>query len=139
MTRNAFGLTFAAIGVILLFIAVFLFVRQKQFLAKARKAPGVVSAVRTTTDDDGGEMYAPIVDFRTETGAPATYKSTLYTRPSRYRQGVQVELLYDPDNPANAQIVGRPMNNAATWILAGLGLVFVIAGIAVLVIESPAQ
>jgi uncharacterized protein DUF3592 len=80
-------------------------------------------------DDDGDAIYAPVVEFRTENGGPATYKSSLYSRPCKYKVGDKVDVLYNPDKPADAQIKGRKMNSLPMLVLGGLGMIFTTVGV----------
>lgn len=129
MSTSLFGLIFGGVGVASLVIAGFLYLRQRDFLSKAQLASGVVTSLRTSRDDDGQDMFAPVVDFRTQTGQQATYQSSLYSRPCKYKVGDPVELLYNPDKPSDAQIKGRSMNYLPMLIVGGLGVVFALVGV----------
>ena len=129
MPPNSLGSTFIGIGGLALILTGVLYARLKAFLAKARPAYGTVTAIRTMTDDDGDAIYAPVVEFQTENGGPAIYKSSLYSRPCKYKVGDKVDILYNPDKPADAQIKGRKMNFLPMLVLGGLGMIFTIVGV----------
>ena len=129
MSPTSLGSTFIGIGGFSLILTGVLYARLKAFLAKARPAYGTVTAIRTQADDDGDPIYAPVVEFRTENGHAAIYKSGLYSRPCKYKVGDKVDILYNPDKPADAQIKGRKMNFVPMLVLGSLGMIFTIFGV----------
>lgn len=130
MSKNLLSLIFISAGLIMLVIGVVLFFRHRSLVARSRPARGVVTEIRTSRDDDGDETYAPVVAFTTETGIPAKYTSSLYSRPSSYKVGDQVEILYDPDKPSRAVIKGRALNLLPAFLLGGMGAIFFVVGAA---------
>lgn len=103
--------------------------RQVTFLRDVVKVPGMVQSLRVSTDSDGDDRYAPVVVFATKEGQPRTYFDPRYTRPSAYRVGEDVEILYTPGNPDSARINSfwsLWLNSIAFGVT---GLVFCVLGI----------
>lgn len=128
MADTSFGLVFGGLGVLMDAIAVSLFIRKQKFRSIAVQSAGLVTQLRTSRDEDGGTVYAPDVQFRTQTGAMVTYQAKVFTRPCKYTVGDPVEILYDPKQPERAEIKGRLANDLLVWLLGGVGLTFTVIG-----------
>jgi len=121
---STIGMVFGSLGLAALIIAFVLYIRQRSFLGKAQMARGVVTSLRATRDLEGPDMYAPVVEFLTPSGQKTTHQSNLYSSPSNYKIGDQVEVLYEPAKPSNAQIKSWKLSYVPTLIVCGLGVIF---------------
>jgi len=116
------GLLFALIGLVLLGIAVNLTLDRREFLAHAQTADGIVSHLNA-----GGSH--PEIAFTASGGEKVSYPQGGFI--FGYQKDQPVRVYYLPEQPANSAIVDDP---AALWatpgVLGGIGLVFIIAGLA---------
>ena len=108
------------LGTGLLGLGIFQFFRQTRKIRQAVKAEGVVtqlirvrarnSYVRIKTETgtklEPKYRYRAQVRFTTETGQKINLSSPVSYRPARHQVGEKVEVLYDPHNPAAAQVNG---------------------------------
>jgi hypothetical protein len=97
---------FLAGGVVLLIVGAALLVRQVQFVTAAERATGTVVAVSRETDSDGEVTFYPVVRFTTAHGKEIEFKSSTGSKPASHSTGDRVEVLYDPDDPSDAQLSG---------------------------------
>ena len=99
---------FIAFGLLFAFVGLRGRKQAKAFRARAARAPGVVTEVRTRFVDTGGGvdtggslMYYPVVRFTLPDGRVVDTE-TPGAAPSPARQGAQVTVLYDPNSPTEA-------------------------------------
>jgi hypothetical protein len=139
------GLLFAVIG----YFVAFTFGKPILDNAKASRdwpsVPGVItrSAVATKRSD-GKTMYSSDVVYRYQVeGRELTCNSVFfggntsssnsaaaYNVTGRYPEGAEVDVYYEPENPANAVL--EPGTRWQSYIVFGIGLVFLIVGVLVL-------
>jgi hypothetical protein len=109
--------------------------RQLAFQATARVPTGVVTEIlkmkRQDSTHRGGApstYFAPVVEFRADSGAMVTYRCSEYISPNPYTVGMRLEVRYDPANPARAQLT----NPVLAWLwpagISIIGAVFVLVG-----------
>ena len=123
----------SVIGIVLIIIAVCLFIKTKNFQAKAVLAEGVVTELRemSNTTNQPGQIraftYAPVIKYTSKEGQEYTYYSNTSANPPAYSVGEKVQIYYDPANPADAGLAG--VNSMlGTIICGGIGLVFIFLG-----------
>ncbi len=81
-------------------------------------AAGVVVDLDRSPEDNGPDVYAPIVEFTTSDGATARFESWLSTQQPP-RVGSEVTVGYDPTAPGRAHIKGyddRPLFSRWTYL-----------------------
>jgi hypothetical protein len=115
-------------GVGLLFLGVHLHQKTAAFLARAVRAPGVVMEMATNHSSDGGDTYAPVVEFEHD-GRKYTFKDTISSNPPSYRRGQAVGVLYDPDQPRDARIDRGRWNKAVPILIGGFGGLLCLLGL----------
>lgn len=83
------------------------------FLADAERTTGTVVALRedqrkpvSTFEEPEGVTFTPIVTFRDERGREHRFASAGGSNPPSQDVGEQVEVVYDPDDPADAELAG---------------------------------
>ncbi len=103
MVTQALGIAALLAGLLLLGAALYLYLRQRQFLRRAREATGVVVAL-TQSPGEGGSLQHPVVEFQTANGEVVEFESPVGQNPPAYQVGQRVPVLYDPGRPEAATI-----------------------------------
>lgn len=92
-------------------LGIYLTWRQLAFQKTAKSVSAIVKEIRhmqrterVGRSDQTVTYYAPVVEFPTEDGRLITYESKQYIYPNRFEIGMEIEVLYDPLNPTNAQV-----------------------------------
>lgn len=134
----AMGFAFCCLGPVLLVVGYHRIRWQLAFQAAAKKATGIVTEVLVTRQwvgrrgPDRTEMetyFAPVFVFKTESGAQFTHRSDVYVSPNRYKVGMELEILYDPANPAVAQENHRMIMWIWPVAILILGIMSVVLGV----------
>ena len=114
-------------------IGIFMHTTQQSFLETAQETTGIVQEVTRTFEtrySDGvsrqEEVYYSVVAFTVD-GNSYTFRER-----GRNREGSEVAVLYDPENPERAEIKSS-MGQIVWPLLAGGGLVGFIAGIVMVI------
>ncbi|WP_415903900.1 DUF3592 domain-containing protein [Neptuniibacter sp. QD48_55] len=126
---------FSLIGLGLLILAFVLFTNTKSFLETAVTAEGTVIELRASRSSDS-LTYHPVVSFVTNEGQQVTFSSSAGSNPPSYSQGEVVEVLYQANSPQDAKINGFFTLWGGATIVAGLGAVFFIVGILILIFSG---
>jgi hypothetical protein len=125
------GMVFSLVGVPLILIGVFLFIRTRIFISKAQEVKGTVIQMvhsRSGLSSSSGGGYAPIYQFRTLDGQTITIRDGLSNNPPRFQIGQEIDVYYDSENPQKARI-NKWMNLYFLPVLLGaMGLIFGGAG-----------
>jgi hypothetical protein len=133
MTANLIiGIVFPLVGLLLVAIAVFIFVRTRSFIGSSQEVKGkVVRNVYRSSSDGGG--YAPVFGFTTIDGRYVEVEDKLESNPPQFREGEVLDILYDPQNPSRAR-VKKWMNLYFTpLLLGGMGVIFGGVGVVLLI------
>jgi len=112
------------VGVVLLGIAYFLWMRTKEFIATARPVKGTV--INMLRDSEGAS--APVFKFTASNGDVIEKRDTMYSTPPAHKVGDIVDILYDPNNPQSARVVKSSNLYFAPILLAVMGVVFLGTG-----------
>jgi hypothetical protein len=129
------GFGLLLVGSLLLVGAYFLYRRTARFRQRAVSTEGVVTDFKTGTDDDGDSVYYPIFQYRAPSGQEYTICSNTGTNPPGFKKGQSVGVLYDPDQPTEARLDTFVQLWLTTIIVSGLGSLFAIFGIVLLVVS----
>lgn len=95
-----------AVGVVALIVGAVLLVRTAQFVARAEHATGTVIDLSRETDSEGQDIFYPVVRFTTADGDEIEFKSSSGSAPASESPGDRVDVLYDPNDPNDAQLGG---------------------------------
>ena len=87
----------------------------------------VVSDIVAQSDDDG-DAYAPVLKFRDADGNVCEQTRSIYTNPCKYEVGDEVEIAFNPENPAKFYIIGSCAELIFAVIFSGVGLVVFLIG-----------
>jgi len=105
-------------------------------LTTFKPAPGqVVDNTYSAGDNDSSGAYYPVVEFKPEDSKPVRFTDGVGTLPPDYEAGDPVEVLYNPNNTAEAYINSWKRLWFLAALFTGLGSIFVI--IALLMIGLP--
>lgn len=133
------GVFLALIGVIFLLIGVHGFRNTLSFHRRAEEAEGLVTAVRTRSSGTGHDIsvvFYPVVEFTTRDGHQVQTETRTGRSPAPAREGDQVTIEYDPEDPASADLAGSWSGLLLYGIFIGMGTLFTVIGIVVQVAMS---
>jgi hypothetical protein len=123
------GILFFFIGIALTIYSIFTFFRQKRIIAQSENAFGVVTNL-TQKRRRKGFIYCPQIQFQTKSNSIIDFQSDFGTNPASHKIGQQVKVLYNPFNPAQAQIKSFLSLWLITLVSLLMGLTFTGLGIA---------
>lgn len=129
------GIVFPLIGGLLFVIGAFLFIRTRIFLGKAHEVKGTVVRMVYSRSSKGGGGYSPIYQFRTIDGQTIEQRDNLSTNPPMFKEGQQIDVLYDPANPQNSRIKRFMSLYFTSILLCGMGLIFGCVGVGLLALQ----
>lgn len=99
------GILFLVIGVCALVGGIVWGVNTKKFVDGASRASGtVIELQRRQSSSDDGPSYYPVVRFTDASGKDVTFTSSTGSNPPSNREGDKVAVLYDPNNPDEAEL-----------------------------------
>ena len=118
------------LGLTALFFGYHFHVKMETFLAKADPAPGRVISLQETdpTASADSSTYAAVVEFRDKDGETHTFVDSLSSSSGLYDYGEEVIVLFDRSNPSAAQIDRGRANYWVSFVLYGMGSLFLLMG-----------
>lgn len=126
----AFGVLFAVLGV-----------RNQRsnlrFTRSASQASAQVTDLRMRSigpRSDSSIAYFPVVRFDLPDGRTVEAETSTGTSWSRPKPGTPVEVLYDPQNPADVRIAGKVGGALMNGFMIVFGVIFALFGLAFLVV-----
>ncbi|MBL8063675.1 MAG: DUF3592 domain-containing protein [Anaerolineales bacterium] len=128
------GIVFPLVGLLLVAIAVFIFVRTRSFIASSQEVKGTILRNVYRSSSDGGG-YAPVFGFTTIDGRRVEVQDMLQSNPPQFREGEVVNILYDPQEPGRARIKKWSNLYFVPLLLSGMGLIFGGIGLVLLIFE----
>lgn len=126
------------LGIAAIGFTAFTYFQKDKFLDKAMDAKGIVVDVYakepSLSDKNDGEYqteYCPVIAFTTAAGDSVRFKSgtgSYYF--DTYKVGKEVDVIYDPENPADASIkTSKEANKWQSMMFGGSGLLMIGIGI----------
>lgn len=112
----------AFLGIIFIATGLYFIQDTRDFIARAAQAEGRV--VRLEYDSGSGsdsDAYYPVVSFSVPGRGGWEFRDRIGTNPPMYRQGEEVPVFYDPENPQKAMIDRGIFNLAFPGIFALVG------------------
>lgn len=128
------GIVFPLVGLLLVAIAVFSFVRTRMFIGSSQEVKGTVLRNVYHSGSEGGG-YAPVFGFTTIDGRKVEVQDKLETNPPQFHEGAVVTILYDPQDPGRARIKKWMNLYFVPLLLGGMGLIFGGIGVVLLIFE----
>jgi hypothetical protein len=122
---------FAAVGPFLVYRGIVSLRADSRFQRTAQRAVGVVTQVRVDHTGDTSYDY-PVVRFNLSDGRTVEAAATQGAAPGRGSEGDQLNLLYDPENPADIRIAGFMGSGHMGGIaMIFIGVMFVLMGVGI--------
>ncbi len=134
-TELIIGIVFSLVGMLLVAIAIFLFIRTRIFLSTAKQVKGTVVRMVYSHSSEGGGGYSPVYQFRTIEGQIIEAGDSMSSNPPMFHEGQVIDVLYDPANPQKARIKKWMSLYFVSVLLGGMGLVFGGVGVVMLVFK----
>lgn len=103
--------------------------KTRTFLEAADSTIGTVVELRERDSSDGDSTYSAVVEFSDRTGAIFKFVDSFSSSPPDYHTGQSVNVLYNRDTPAKAQIDRGLLNYWLTALLGIPGALFLLMGI----------
>lgn len=122
------GLLFFVLGICLLISSIVAFIKKRRQVANSSSATGVVTEL-VRGMGQRGYLYYPQVQFTTASGQTVSFNSSVGSNPAGYAVGQNVEVVYDPRNPQQAEIDSATSLWVVPGCLLGMGLVFTVLGL----------
>ena len=130
------SLLFLIVGLGAIFFSYISFAGSQKFIKNSISADGTVVDIvqqmehsETNGQTTTNYTYAPKISFTASDGKQYTFVSSTSSNPSPYHDGQIIKILYDPQNPNNAEINSFFDLWGLSIISLGLGVVFSIIGI----------
>jgi hypothetical protein len=120
---NLMGKIFAAVGILLTCVMLFIFYLKQNTIAKSQRETGYVIDF-----DYSGNSSAPRIEYQWN-GVRHKFQSNVYTTPPAYRLGEKVELFINKEDPSDVVINSFTGRWLAVMIVGGIGLFFFAFGI----------
>ena len=98
------------LGLGLLLASIFLFLRTQKFMQSAIRTDAVLienKMVQSSDKDNrsGSWMYQPVLEYEVN-GKKMTFSPNVKSNPPQYNLNEKVQVMYDPNVPDKAQIIG---------------------------------
>lgn len=123
------GIVFMLIGAAFAAVSWQLYKADQAFMQQSAPATGVVLKSEYVKSERSGGAYYAIIAFQLSNGKQQEFRNDPGTGRPIYKDGEQVEIRYEKQNPANAKIAGFWELWGMTAIFGGFGLVFLLAGL----------
>jgi hypothetical protein len=94
-------------------------VKQRRERRASTAAAGVVTGLQATASRRG-HIYCPTVEYATASGERVSFTSSFGSMPASYQVGQSVKVLYNPGQPAAAEID----SGLSRWLAPGCFLAF---------------
>jgi hypothetical protein len=124
MDENYFFLIFTGVGLLLLAMGVFAWLRTRRFISESLRAPGTVVGLEPRRGSKGGTTYSPVVEFATPEGVVRQFTDPVSSNPAGYSVGDRVEVLYHWQDHARARLASKFRLYFVAGLLSFLGLIF---------------
>jgi hypothetical protein len=108
--------------------AVRAYLRQRAFVGRSRPATATVVGF-VERAGRGGLLRFPLLRFTTLDGAEVTAENPVGARPTPYREGQAVPVLYDPAAPTSASIASGWTLHLESIVAGCMGLVALVLGL----------
>lgn len=121
------------VGILMVALGVFFYVRTKNFVGRSQEVKGTVTELAYESDSDGSGYYT-VFQFTTLTGQRIEAAGNVRSNPASHKLGEVIDVLYDPANPNDARIKKTSTLYFVPMLLSGMGGVFFCLGVAFFVL-----
>jgi hypothetical protein len=127
------GAIFFLVSIVLLGAGGYTYQHTKKFVGNSAVAKGVVvDVVSRSSSSSSGHTHVPVVRFKTGEGETITAHGSLGSDPPSYKKGQEVRVRYDPKDPHKISIDTFFELWFLPLILLGMGAVFGMVGVPML-------
>jgi len=112
----------------LMFLSYHFYRKTEVFLERANHTSGQVVDLRQNNSSEDSTTYAAVVEYNDEQGTNHKFVDSFSSNPPSYRAGQTVTVLYNRDNPLEAQIDRGRANYWLTIVLGSVGVLFTFLG-----------
>jgi len=117
------------IGAVELLIIYSIYWFRRKRMKEGEETTGQVVDVVSGRGSKGGTVSYPVFQFRTYLNKIVTVQSKISSRPSLYKTGDEVMVIYNPEKPERFVIRGDKRYRLVFFILGGIALAFFIIGV----------
>jgi hypothetical protein len=117
------------LGLGLLFLGYHFYGETERFLAMADHAIGTVIDLRENDSSDGQSTYSAVVEYSDDRGGSFKFVDSFSSSPPYYQTGETVHVLYDREDPKDAQIDRGLANYWLTALFVAFGGMFLLMGV----------
>lgn len=118
-----------ALGLGLLFVGYHFYEKTERFLRSAEPATGTVVELRRHDSSDGTDTYSAVVEYSDQRGGNFRFVDSLSSSPPTYHTGQTVHVLYNREDPNDAQIDRGLLNYWLTALFGSMGSLFLLMGV----------
>jgi len=127
-----FGSIFSLVGICMLVGSFYSYNQTQKFISSSVSTTGTVSELRLSVSDRS-RVYYPTIKFKTQQGETIETELNVGSNPPEHTVGEQVTILYDPNNPRDANVNSFLSLYFVAVVLLGLGGTFTTVGLGVLI------
>ncbi|HET9219286.1 MAG TPA: DUF3592 domain-containing protein, partial [Terriglobia bacterium] len=117
------------IGFGLLFLGYHFYGKTEKFLQSADLATGTVVDLSRRDSGDGNDTYSAVVEYRDARGGNFKFVDPFSSSPPYYYAGQEVHVLYNREDPNQAQIDRGLVNYWLTALFSAMGSLLVLMGL----------
>jgi hypothetical protein len=134
MAPSAVAVLFCVAGMVMLAAGLAALTRTRRFLKFCASSTGTIARIVCPdyVTPEHVPYYTTIVEFRDAAGGPVELECPNGTNPPAYREGQQVTVLYDAENPRRAVIRSFMSLWYTALTLLAAGVVFAAGGLGLL-------
>ncbi len=134
-TIRTMQIVFGATAMIFLIASISAAINTLNFLENAIGTEGeVIALAESRSSDSHNSLYAPVVMFTTTEGKEEVFVSSSSSYPAAYDVGESIEVLYLEEDPSEVKIKGFFSFWGISFITGGMGVMFAIFPVTMLVI-----
>lgn len=127
-TGRIVGGIFFPIGLVLVAVALYFIQADRKLAQAGGRAEGTVIEIVHARGTSGKIVYRPLVEFRTPGRERQEFANDVSSSLPGYGRGERVQVLFDPDNPADAKIDSFMERFFIPSIFGLVGSIFTIVG-----------
>ncbi len=116
------------VGLLLMGIACWQFRQTMNLLKNGERAKARVLELVPVRDSDGGTNYRPLFEFVTKASEVKRWEYNVSSSPPSWEVGEEADVVYNPDKPGQARLIGYWGLFIGTIVLAAVAAPCIIIG-----------
>jgi len=97
-----------------------MYARNQRKLARWSKRRGVVLAFKNRGIDGEGTTAHPVIEYDTDSGSKISFESKLGSSSWKFGVGSEIEIIVNPKNPQDAEILGFGAQNFGPYVMGAI-------------------